>query len=445
LPELAATPSAIRRLESPEVESRLRESRNASRVDHAAVMSTLRSILEPMAETLFSGSSARRTECDAFLAERPHLEAYARFRAAAAGVNADDPRFPQEVGYHLYAQWAAETQLAAAAGAGRPRAGLYLDLPVGVHPAGFDPVWEPAAFVPGVHGGAPPDIFQPAGQDWAFPPLHPQGLRSQEYRYLIAALRHAMRQADAVRIDHVMSLHRLYWIPAGADATDGVYVNYPDAEMRAVVALEASRSGTVVVGEDLGTVPAPVRADMRHDGMLRSWVLQFESTPKESLPSPPRQALASWGTHDLATFAGYWDGLDIDEREGRGDLDPRAAEAARRKRREWRRALAQRLSVPTDDSRAALFGCLDHLASSPAALVLVDLEDLWLEAVPQNRPGTGVGRGNWERRSARSLEEMFADPQVLAGLAGVDRRRSEPEASGRGGQAGRPRTMRRAG
>ena len=440
LPELVSTPSAVRRLESPEFESRLRKARQASRVDHAAVMSTLRSILEPMARTLFAAPSSRRNEFDAFLIEHPHLEAYARFRTGVAGVKPEDPGFSESLEYHLYAQWAAETQLAAAAG--RPEAGLYLDLPVGVHPSGFDPVWEPKAFVAGIHGGAPPDIFQPAGQDWAFPPLNPEGLRSQEYRYLIDSLRHAMRHADAVRIDHVMSLHRLYWIPEGADATDGVYVNYPDAEMRAVVSLEASRSGTVVVGEDLGTVPAPVRTDMRHDGMLRSWVLQFESTAKDPLPSPPRQALATWGTHDLATFAGYWDGLDIDEREDRGGIDRREAAAERRQRREWRRALDQRLSVPVDDPRAGLHGCLDHLASSPAAMVLVDLEDLWLERVPHNRPGTGVGHGNWERRSALSLEEMFADPQVQALLASVDLRRSAPEPSRRGD--GR-RTMRRAG
>jgi 4-alpha-glucanotransferase len=408
-------------------------------------MSTLRAILEPMAQTLFSGSTPRRAEFDAFLAERPHLEAYARFRADAAGVSADDARYSGEVEYHLYAQWAAETQLAAAAAAGRPGAGLYLDLPVGVHPSGFDPVWEPEAFVAGVHGGAPPDRFQPGGQDWAFPPLNPRGLRSQEYRYLIALLRHAMRQADAVRIDHVMNLHRLYWIPEGADATDGVYVHYPDAEMRAVVSLEASRSGTAVVGEDLGTVPAPVRTGMQHDGMLRSWVFQFESTPKDPLPFPPGLGVASWGTHDLATFAGYWDELDIDEREDRGDLDPREAAAERRERRDWRRALCQRLSVPTDDPRAALNGCLDHLASSPATMVLVDLEDLWLERVPHNRPGTGTGYGNWERRSALSLDEMFADPRVQAALAHVDRRRSEPEPAGRGGRTDRARTMGRAG
>jgi 4-alpha-glucanotransferase len=200
-----------------------------------------------------------------------------------------------------------------------------------------------------------------------------------------------------------------------------------------------------VVGEDLGTVPAQVRADMQHDGMLRSWVFQFESTPEDPLPSPLRPALASWGTHDLATFAGYWDGLDIDEREDGGDIDVREAAAERRERREWRRALCQRLSVPTDDPRAALAGCLDHLASSPATVVLVDLEDLWLEPEPQNRPGTGTGHGNWERRSALGLDEMFADPRVGAALAAVDRRRSEPERSGQGERARRARGMRRAG
>ncbi|HWE71345.1 MAG TPA: 4-alpha-glucanotransferase [Acidimicrobiales bacterium] len=424
LPEFSRTPAAVERLASPEVQARLLRARASALVDHAEVMALIRSILEPMARTLFGGASSRRAELESYLDHRPHLGAYARFRANASGLAEGDAGFVEVVQYHLYAQWAAETQLAAAA---TPGAGsdpmLYLDLPIGVHPDGFDPQWEPEAFVKGIHGGAPPDAFQRGGQDWAFPPLDPGGLRAQEYRYFITSLRHAMAHARAVRIDHVMGLHRLYWIPEGADATDGVYVGYPAAEMRAIVALEASRSDTVVVGEDLGTVPDQVRSAMDHDGMLRSWVFQFATRVEDPVPVPPPNCVASWGTHDLPTFAGYWEGLDIEEREQGGELGRRAAESARKERRLWRRALRQKLSVPEADPRAVLLGCLDHLATSPAELVLVDLEDLWLEREPQNRPGTGAGARNWRRRAALTNREIFADPGVDQALAEVDSRR----------------------
>lgn len=426
LPEFVRTPAAVDLLASTEVQARLERARSSDLVDHAEVMAVIRSILEPMARTLFAGPSSRRAEFESYLDHRPHLPAYARFRASASGLPDSDPAFMDMVQYHLYAQWAAETQLAAATTAGTGSGPmLYLDLPIGVHPQGFDPLWEPTAFVKGIHGGAPPDAFQRGGQDWAFPPLDPGGLRAQEYRYFIASLRHAMGPARAVRIDHVMGLHRLYWIPEGAEATDGVYVEYPAAEMRAIVALEASRSDTVVVGEDLGTVPDEVRSDMDRDGMLRSWVFQFATSIEDPVPVPPQNSVASWGTHDLPTFAGYWEGLDIEEREEDGDLGRRAAESARKERRLWRRALLQKLSVPEVDPRAVLLGCLRHLAASPAEMVLVDLEDLWLEREPQNRPGTGAGAGNWRRRAALTNRELFAAPDVDEALAQVDTQRKQ--------------------
>lgn len=426
LPEFAETPTAVDPLASTEVQARLARARSSELVDHAEVMAVIRSILEPMARTLFAGPSSRRAEFESYLDHRPHLAAYARFRANHSGLPDDDPAFLEVVQFHLYAQWAAETQLAAATTSGTGSGQmLYLDLPIGVHPEGFDPLWEPTAFVKGVHGGAPPDAFQRGGQDWAFPPLDPGGLRAQEYRYFIASLRHAMGPARAVRIDHVMGLHRLYWIPEGAEATDGVYVEYPAAELRAIVALEAARSNTVVVGEDLGTVPDEVRSDMDHDGVLRSWVFQFATSIEDPIPVPLQNSVASWGTHDLPTFAGYWEGLDIEEREEDGDLGRRAAESARKKRRLWRKALLQALAVREADPRSALLGCLRHLATSPAEMVLVDLEDLWLEREPQNRPGTGAGARNWRRRAARTNREVFASPDIDEALAEVDTQRKQ--------------------
>lgn len=434
LPELASAPDAAALLASDAVVQRIRDARNSVLVDHAGVMSLVRSLLEPMAEAVFASEGDRRDQLEAFVAAHPEVAGYARFRAAGgrAGPVGEDRwanqggRIPDEAvdrateRYHLYAQWIADQQLRTATG----DRGLYLDLPIGVHPLGFDPWWEPEAFVHGVHGGAPPDAFHRSGQDWGFPPLHPERLHQGGYRYLRACLEHAMRHAGTIRVDHVMGLHRLFWVPEGAEVADGAYVDYPHEELRAIVALEAHRARVAVVGEDLGTVPKEVRADMAADGMLRLWVLQFEATPEVPLPQPPVAAMATWGTHDLPRFAAYWDDLDIDEREGSGDASRQEASAERSMRARWRRAVVETLGVGHDPA-AVLRGCLDHLAAGPARQVLVELEDLWLERRPQNRPGTGPESLNWRRRAARSLEQLRDDPAVRALLSDVTSRRGD--------------------
>jgi 4-alpha-glucanotransferase len=202
-----------------------------------------------------------------------------------------------------------------------------------------------------------------------------------------------------LRLDHVMGLYHLYWVPAGAEATDGVYVRYRSSELRAITSLEAQRSGTAIVGEDLGTVPDEVRQGMAQDRMLRSWVLQFEVSENAPLPDPPELSMATIGTHDLPRFVTFF--------EGPG-------------RARWRRSLG-------GDARRALRTCLDHLAAGPARLVMADLEDLWLERWPHNRPGTGPEAGNWRHRSARTLEAVLADRAVADSLGRVDALRREED------------------
>jgi 4-alpha-glucanotransferase len=335
------------------------------------------------------------------------------------------------VDYHLYAQWAAAQQLSTTAD-GTP---LYADLPIGVHPDGFDPLWAPLAFAPGAHGGAPPDPFFGGGQDWAFPPLHPERIRQDEYRYVIATLRRAFGHADYLRVDHVMGLQRLYWIPEGFDARHGAYVSYRADELHALVSLEAHRSGTVVVGEDLGTVPDAVRARMADDRMLRSWVLQFESTPARPLPPAPAPVLASWATHDLPRFGAYFRGEDIDEDEADGRLSAADAMQERAGRERWRTALLGAIREEGagdaggpggdggDGAAIALRACLAHLAKGPAQLMLVDLEELWGERHSQNRPGTGTEVGNWRRRASRTLEAMYHDAETIDFLGQINQLR----------------------
>ncbi len=400
LPELEASSDARELLRSDAFTTALGNARHAALVDYRSSMDLVRRVLEPLAHALYSGPSARRDALEVFARERPDIVAYARFRAGqpvvpivargGGGAVPDD----DAARYHLYVQWVAEQQLAEAGD------NLFLDLPVGVHPKGFDTRFEPESFANGVEGGAPPDPFFAKGQRWSFRPLHPRGLREQRYGHVIAVLRHAMRHASVLRLDHVMGLYRLFWVPDGVDATDGVYVRYRDDELRAIVALEAERSRTAVVGEDLGTVPEEVRRGMRDDRMLRSWVLQFEISADAPLPDPPELSMASIGTHDLPRFVSFWE----------------APERAR-----WRRALG-------GDARRGLRACLDHLAAGPARLVLADVEDQWLERWPHNRPGTGAEAGNWQHRSARTLEEIFADDDVTSAFKRIDalRRQEEP-------------------
>ncbi|MGH8987149.1 MAG: 4-alpha-glucanotransferase [Acidimicrobiales bacterium] len=391
-PELGTSSEARELLASDAFCEALDHTHRTALVDYRATMALVRQVLEPMARALFDGPSSRRDALEKFARSRPDLVAYARFRAgqpleACGDLEGDRAVSDHDAArYHLYAQWLADEQLGEAGG------NLILDLPVGVHPQGFDTYFEPGSFAQHVQGGAPPDAFFAKGQCWSFRPFHPRGMRASRYRHVIAMLRHVMRHASVLRVDHVMGLHRLYWVPEGLDATDGVYVGYRSDELRAIVALEAARSGTAVVGEDLGTVPAEVRHWMAEDQMLRTWVLQFEVSAGAPLPDPPELSMASIGTHDLARFVSFWE----------------APAHAR-----WRRALG-------GDARRGLRVCLDHLAAGQARVVLCDIEDLWLERWPHNRPGTGPEAGNWQHRSVRTLEEMFSDDDLVGALERID-------------------------
>jgi len=438
LPELELSAEARRLLASAPFRKRLARLREGTLADPPATLAAKRQVLELLAEALDASSSPRRGALRAFLAERPEVEAYARFRAATETLGRPWPqwdgagagRIPdgavdeRALRYHRYAQWAAADQLAEAAVAGR----LYLDLPVGVHPEGFDPWFFASSFARGAFVGAPADDFQPAGQDWGVHPLHPEGIRDDGYRYPIAILRHAFRHAGVVRIDHVMGLHRLWWVPRGMAPGAGAYVRYRSRELRALTVLEAARAGVAVVGEDLGTVSPSVRAAMHSDGMLRSHVHQFAATPADPFPEPPADSLASLDTHDLPPFASWWAGLDIDDRLHQGVLRADDARAQQAARADLRSAVASALGRAATPA-LALRALLGSLARGPARLVMVDLEDLWLEREPQNRPGTAA-EGNFRRRWARRWPEDLAarTRRPLALLRMVDTARRSGEA-----------------
>lgn len=417
LPELTEVPGAAEAAASPEVRKVAAHLADRPLADLPAVARLKRRVLEPLALAVLGGSvmPARRRAFDCWAAAHPEAVAYARFRATGTTppnggtVDTDvrvDPASHRDVelATHCYAQWAADEQLSTLA----RRAPLYLDVPVGVHPRGFDPVWEPEAYVRLASVGAPPDLFFAGGQDWGLPPPHPEGTRRQGYRHFAAVLRRAMGRAAVVRLDHVMGLHRLWFVPEGAQATDGAYVSYRSEELRAVAVLEAHRAGAAVVGEDLGTVPDEVRRAMAADGMLRSAVWQFDASPEDPWPDPPAQSLASLATHDLPTFTTFLTAADAPAGGHRRDTDGHRVPDDELERR---RAL--RVAVGPDVG-TALQRCLLHLAAGPAEVVLVDLADLWLERTQQNVPGTSAGAGSFRLRARRSLQELRADERATA-------------------------------
>jgi 4-alpha-glucanotransferase len=440
VPELADAPDARRLLASDAVREALARLGRGRLVDHRAAMALKRTALEALAAA--PPRPARRDAFEAFLAADPRVRDYARYRAAVeargttwpawtgaarAGRLAERDLDLARVRYHCWVQWIAAGQLRAAGdGSGRP-VGLYLDLPLGVHGGGYDTWRERDAFAPGVDAGAPPDPFFSGGQSWGFPPLHPERIREAGYRYPIAYLRHHMQVARVLRLDHVMAMHRVYWVPHGFDATDGVYVRHHPEEAYALVSLASHRHRCTVVGENLGTVPEAVNRAMHRHGLLRMHVLQFEVDPERRpvVAAAPPDSLACLNTHDMHPFAGWWAGADLDAGEARGFLPHGAAARERRRRTVARRALVALLRRAGPLGRAAattgavLGACLRLLAAGPARIVLLTLEDLWLEERPQNVPGT-VGAPNWRRRLRRDLACIVRDPSLRARLRDVD-------------------------
>ena len=473
LPEFEQCEPARRLVASRAFRRRVDALRAESLVDYRGAMATRRQVMELLAHSIEERPDRRREELRAWAKQHPVAHEYAAFRAIGERLERPWPAWPaamrpeeirvesadgDAIRYHVYAQWATARQVAQLArDAGARGVGLYLDVPVGVHPDGFD-VWRhPALFARAAALGAPPDPLFADGQDWSAPPSHPEAARQDRYAYFRAALAHQMAPATAVRLDHVMGLHRLFWIPRGGTAADGAYVRYPADELYAIVCLESHRHRTRVVGENLGTVPRHVNAALSRHGLAQLHVAQFGIAPAaaDPLARVPRRAFACMNTHDTPTFAGFVAGSDIDERARRGGLDPDRASRDRHHRQAQvaalrhalrrvpdhgpdehvHRARARSDSVadtgrsPAEDlapGQAAdanlLRACLERLARSAAGAVIVNLEDLWLESEPQNVPGTGSREyPNWRRRARYGLEVLKALPhvtEVLVRLAG---------------------------
>jgi 4-alpha-glucanotransferase len=400
--ELYVDPGAVPDLQASAEARRLLEAAppaSGRQVDYRAAVAAKRAILEPMLAAL---AGPRLRAFEEHLAAGPGLRAYAGFRARCEregggwrewrsddGTGMDDPA----ARYHAYAQWLCAEQLA---GVSQGGAGPYLDMPLGVHPSGYDTWRFRDAFAHGISVGAPPDDFFAGGQSWGFPPLHPTRIREQGHAYPIACLRELLRHAVAARIDHVMGMHRTFWVPEGFTAADGVYVRYPAAELYAVLCIESHRAEATIVGEDLGTVPAAVRRTMSARGVLRTFVLQAAAGGDgDPLDHVPRTALVGMNTHDMPTFAGFW------EQDG-APCERLASAVARR-------------GHGADGGRQVLAGCLEELARSQASCLMINLEDLWWEREPQNVPGT-AGEQNWRRTARYGVDELDGVPGLAEQL-----------------------------
>ena len=419
-------------------------------IDYPAAMRAKQPLFKEAAAAFFAAGADRQRPFRDFLARHPQADAYARFRAAGEQQRRHWQAWPAPMQrrlstrdfddaarrYHLYVQFAMHQQLTALSQRAHAKgAGLYLDMPLGVHASSFDTWRFPEIFLEQTSAGAPPDVFYPHGQTWGFPPLHPDRDRAQGYAYTIACLRHVLPVARVLRLDHVMGLHRIFCVPDGIPAQDGAYVQYRSQEQYAILSLESHRSGSWLVGENLGTVPGYVNKALRSHGIGAMYAVEYaEARPRQpALTPPPRNVLACVNTHDMVPFAAFWSGEDIPQRRRLGMLTTQQARQETTLRGKTVRALTgflrtRRLLGPENDASSVYHALLAYLGGSNAPLVIASLEDLWGETEPQNVPGTGVEMPNWRRRARLSLEELDELPQARAVLDALARTRAAPNA-----------------
>ncbi len=326
-----------------------------------------------------------------------------------AGVAEFAERHRDRVRFHSWLQWLMERQISAVA----TELTVVQDLPIGVDPSGFDAWAWKDLLAAGVTVGAPPDEFNTAGQDWGLPPFVPWRLADAHYEPFVQIVRSSLAGGGGLRIDHVMGLFRLWWIPAtedGADPRRGAYVRYPAADLLDIVALESHRAGALVVGEDLGTVERSAQEQLAEHAILSYRLLWFEEQDPERWP---RTAMAAVTTHDLPTVVGLWDGSDLQAQRDAG-LDPNKESTERIRAR-----LATDAQLPADaDASSAVLAAHRLLSRAPCVLLSATLDDACAEPERPNIPGGDDGRPNWSLALPVPLEEL-TESSLAAGIAAV--------------------------
>ncbi|MGW0733590.1 4-alpha-glucanotransferase [Streptomyces sp. NPDC002851] len=433
--------------------------REGALIDRDAVWALKSAALELILDVPLS-PGRRAAYCDFLAAQGPALETHATYRALAERHGPDWRDWPKEltdpaspaiaraaaelidrIDVHCRLAWLTDTQLAAADRAAREAGmgiGLVHDLAVGVHPGGADAWAQRACHAAGMTVGAPPDAFNSRGQDWGLPPWRPDALAAVGYAPFRDLLRGLLAHAGALRIDHVMGLFRLWWIPEGRPPTEGTYVHYDADAMLAILVLEAHRAGAAVIGEDLGTVAPGVREALRERGVLGTSVLWFERDwDGNGGPLPPEDwrpdCLATVTTHDLPPTAARLTGAHVRLRhrlgllpapEGSGDGFPLATALAGEAAEvgEWLAALARLGLLPpgSTDEQARIRAFYAFLLRTPARMVGLWLPDAVGDRRPQNVPGTCDAYPNWRLPVADAtgrpvtLEDLAAAPRLHA-------------------------------
>ncbi|MBW2068150.1 MAG: 4-alpha-glucanotransferase [Deltaproteobacteria bacterium] len=415
------------RPERTEREEILSELRNSKLVDYERVVplkiAALRKQFESFVENHLLRGTKQSEEFRLYTDFRGEsLKKFATFEAQLSGSISE-----REILFHQYLQFLTEKQLQDAqtfAKSMNPPIRIYLDVPVGVDSAGFDVWYEPDLYAKTARIGAPPDDFNPNGQEWGVVPFIPHQLISQKYRTFIDILRRAMQLADIVRLDHVMGLLRLFWIPDGYNPKSGVYVRYPFLDLMRIVNLESVRNNCAVVGEDLGTVPEIVRSEMAARKLFSCKVLYFEKKPDGTFKSPreyPEYSIASINTHDLPTFAAYWQKKDIQLRKQLGLLaHPNMEVTLRETRRKDKANLLKLLRDEglLDDKRNVpltilLPAVLKFMARTKSRLVGYQVEDFILQEDQPNVPGTTTQYPSWKIRWKKSMESLEKNHEIV--------------------------------
>jgi 4-alpha-glucanotransferase len=455
VPEFAECAAARARVDEPRFAQRLRALRAAGLVDYPGVKDAKFEVLELLfhffCDRHLGPGTARALEFRAFVAAGGALlQSHALFDALdqhlratfgiASGwlawpaeyrdVNGAAARsfaaeYPLQVQFYLYLQWLAHAQLVGAQALARELGmpiGLYGDYAVGANPSGSETWVDQTSYRMGAEIGAPPDPLALKGQGWGIPPQDPFVMEDQRLLGFVHLVRSNMHYYGAMRLDHVMSLFRLWWVAAGDSPADGAYVHYPLPQLMAVIALESKRAACLVVGEDLGVVPDEMRRAMPEFGLYRYKVLLFEKDggrfrrPDEFVP----RALATVTTHDMPTLRGYWEARDIDLRQ-RLQLFPskKIEDDVIAERERDRIALLAALreqglapespAVPSGPFTPELGNALHlYLARSHTILVALQIEDLLGMGDPVNVPGTDREYPNWQRKLSAEVAEIAA-------------------------------------
>jgi 4-alpha-glucanotransferase len=385
----------------------------------------LRRLFDDFVARDVSAKTPLAADFDTFVREGgEQLREHARFEA----LQGPDP---EAIQYHLFQQWIADRAFAAAQAGARAAGmciGLVNDLAIGIDPGGSQAAARPADLLAGLTIGAPPDSFNPRGQDWGLTSFSPQALIAGGFEPFLATLRASMRHAGGVRIDHAMGLMRLWLVPEGGSPMDGAYLAYPVDDLLRLLALESHRHRAIVIGEDLGTVPLEFRRRCREAGIAGMDVLWFqrEGTRFMSPAEWRADAVAMTTTHDLPTVAGWWQGADLELRRGLGtlqkcDVDQRAIERLALWQAFAEAGVAEGPLPPPNRSAPAVDAALGFVAQAPAPLALVPLEDVMGRSEQPNLPGTTFEHPNWRHRFAEPATELLDHPtadkrlRILAG------------------------------